>query len=418
MRKQEDKNDITRDLSLGITETALARFRSFCRNVLGTDADELPTQQGIFMRQSLSIVFYATILFLLTNGIYLVKNIVFQTMITVDMVPLYMMVGASLAMLIFLLYCKKHNRKYDTPLVRFVLLAFYTTVIVAVTVFMVSCNYHQIGLSISMCYLFIIMIAPTYPLFDTVFICVLISLSWWLPSVLPYAENYNLFKHFLLRFAIAVGFIAVRSVFLRQSSGERRIKEMSNSFLRLAYNDIMTGTLNKKAMETYRAFVAETEKPEKVSVIIYDFDNFKSYNDHYSHMKGDEALALVAASVVERLAPADRYLFRFGGEEFVVILPDMIGEEARLVACELLEAVRAAAIPREDVPDKSIVTASFGVACGTGRELRDFSIMVKADKQLYLSKNSGKDCVSADGVLYRWPRADCGRPGISDRGKV
>lgn len=72
--------------------------------------------------------------------------------------------------------------------------------IASVTVFMVSCNFHRVGLSISMCYLFAIMIAPTYRRVDTVAVCVLILISWWLPGQLPYAENYDLFKHFLLRF--------------------------------------------------------------------------------------------------------------------------------------------------------------------------------------------------------------------------
>lgn len=427
VKKFEDKTAAARDLSVGISEAAAARFKRFCREILGTEVDEVPSEESIFMRQSLAIVRYATILFLLTNGLYLVKNLVMRTTITIDMVPLYMMVASSLGMLLFLSFYKK----YGSPLPRYVLLAFYTVVIASVTVFMVSCNYHGIGLSISMCYLFVIMIAPTYKLPDTVFICVLISVSWWLPDVLPYSENYNLFKHFLLRFAVVVGFFAVRSVFMRQASTERRVKEMSNSFVKLAYNDLMTGTLNKKALEVYRAYVTGHLSPAQVSVIIYDVDDFKSYNDHYSHMKGDEALRLVSESVVGVLEREGRYLFRFGGEEFVVILPDVAEDDARELAIGLLGAVRAAAIPRDDLedepdaadtlngpdipdaptdpsiqstptaPPKRIVTASFGVACGTGAELGDLSIIAKADRQLYVCKNGVKDCVAAGGEIYR-----------------
>lgn len=397
MEKYKDKSVITKDLSRWSSNAAFARFKSFCDNVLGTKVDEVPTEQSIFMRQSLSIVFFATILFLITNGFYLVKNIVFDTMIVIDMIPLYMMVASSVAMMIFLMLYKNHG----SELSRYVLLAYYAVVIASVTIFMVSCNFHKIGLSISMCYLFVIMIAPTYKLFDTVLICVLILISWWLPGKLPYADNYNLFKHFLLRFSIVAGFIAVRTVFIRQSANERYITEMSNSFVKLAYNDMMTGTLNKKALETYCTFVAEKMMPEKVSVIIYDIDNFKSYNDNYSHMKGDEALRLVAESVVDVLKKSDRYLFRFGGEEFIAVLPDTDEDEAQRVASELLGAVRGAAIPRDDLPGKSIVTASFGVACGTSGELKNLSLIAKADKQLYVGKNGGKDCVAANGVIYR-----------------
>lgn len=397
MRQQKNNEVITKDLSLEVSPAAVSRFKSFCKTVLKADVDDTPSQQSIFMRQSMSIVYYATIVFLVTNGFYLVKNIIFNTMIVIDMVPLYMMVGSCLAMLIYLSFCKD----YGSAASRFALLAFYTVVIAAVTVFMVSCNFHKIGLSISMCYLFIIMIAPTYKLFDTVFICILILISWWLPGILPYSDNYDMFKHFLLRFAIIAGLIAVRSVFIRQSVNERRISEMNNSFIWLAYNDIMTGTLNKKAMETYLSFVAEEMSPKEVSLIIFDIDNFKSYNDHYSHLKGDEALKSVAASVVSVLEKSDRYLFRFGGEEFVIVLPDAGEIHARVIAGELLDVVRAAAIPREDLEEQSIVTATFGVACGTAEQLEDMSIITMADKQLYLGKNSGKNCVAANGKIYK-----------------
>ena len=177
---------------------------------------------------------------------------------------------------------------------------------------------------------------------------------------------------------------------------------MSNDFIKLAYNDVMTGTLNKKALETYCAFVTEKMQPERVSTIIFDVDDFKSYNDHYSHMKGDEALKRIAESVAAVLEGDDWYLFRFGGEEFVALLPDVEeGEDCR-IAGELLGAVRAAAIAREDLPDKSIVTASLGVACGSAKELSDLSVITKADRQLYVGKNGGKDCVAANDVIYNF----------------
>ncbi len=403
VKKYREKNDMARDLTVGIPDAALERFKRFCKKNFGTEIDVIPSEESIFMKQCLSIIYYATFLFLLTNGFYLVKNYIMNTRIVIDMVPLYMMVVSSLAMLLFLTFYKE----YGSPVARFAQLAFYTMIIASVTVFMVSCNYHSIGLSISMCYLFVIMIAPTYRLPDTIAVCVLIFIGWWLPAVLPYAENYNLFKHFLLRFAIVIGFIAVRIVFIRQAATERHAKEMSNAFIKLAYNDIMTGAMNKKAMEAYRTFVTEKIAPERISVILYDIDNFKSYNDHYSHVAGDEALRIVAESVAAVLEEEELYLFRFGGEEFVVILPGVAEEDARAVAEKLLAAVRAAAIPRGDLSDASersernIVTASFGVACGTNAEFADLSVIEKADRQLYIGKNGGKDCVVSGDMIYR-----------------
>ena len=349
------------------------------------------------MKQNFSVVFYASILFLLTNGFYLVKNVVLKTMIPIDMIPLYMMVAASLAMLAFVTAYKD----YGSQLARFGLLAFYTVVIAGVTVFMVSCNYHNIGLSISMCYLFVIMVAPTYQALDTAIVCLLIAVSWWLPGRLPYAENYDLFKHFLLRFSIVAGFISIRHIFIRQSANERSVKGDEQRLRQACLQRRDDGDAEQKGAGDLLRVCRRKLTPERVSVIIYDVDDFKSYNDHYSHMKGDEALKRVAGSVVRVLERSDRYLFRFGGEEFVVVLPDAAEDEACRIAGELLEAVRAAAIPRNDLPDKSVVTASFGVACGSSKELSDLSVITKADQQLYICKNGGKDCVAAGDVIYR-----------------
>ena len=101
MKEHNNKIDIAKNLTFHISDVAFARFKSFCSDVLGASVDEVPSQESIFMRQNFAIVFFATILFLLTNGFYLVKNIALNTMLALDMVPLYMMTAASLAMLIF-----------------------------------------------------------------------------------------------------------------------------------------------------------------------------------------------------------------------------------------------------------------------------------------------------------------------------
>ena len=82
MERKGDRADIVRDVSLGISGAAPARFRGFCDRVLGIRIDEVPTEQSIFMRQNYSIVFCAVVLFLLTNGFYLVKNIIMKTIIS------------------------------------------------------------------------------------------------------------------------------------------------------------------------------------------------------------------------------------------------------------------------------------------------------------------------------------------------
>ena len=75
MERRGNKVDIVQRVSCWISDMAFARFKSFSDRVLGIQIDEIPTVESILMRQNFSVVFYAAILFILTNGIYLVKNI-------------------------------------------------------------------------------------------------------------------------------------------------------------------------------------------------------------------------------------------------------------------------------------------------------------------------------------------------------
>lgn len=115
MERRGNKVDIVQRVSCWISDMAFARFKSFSDRVLGIQIDEIPTVESILMRQNFSVVFYAAILFILTNGIYLVKNIAARSMIPIDMVPLYMMIGGSLAMLVFTIAYKKRGGEYDAP---------------------------------------------------------------------------------------------------------------------------------------------------------------------------------------------------------------------------------------------------------------------------------------------------------------
>ena len=133
MENRVDKVDIVQGVSCWMSDMAFARFKSFSDRVLGIQIDEIPTVESILMRQNFSVVFYAAILFMLTNGIYLVKNIRARSMIPIDMVPLYMMIGGSLAMLVFTIAYKKRGGEYDAPPARFALLAYYGVVIASVT---------------------------------------------------------------------------------------------------------------------------------------------------------------------------------------------------------------------------------------------------------------------------------------------
>jgi diguanylate cyclase (GGDEF)-like protein len=158
-----------------------------------------------------------------------------------------------------------------------------------------------------------------------------------------------------------------------------RLQERIDATQRSADTDPLTGVLNR------RGFDRRTASDGPGAVLHFDLDHFKAINDRLGHDAGDQVLQDVARVVGEGLRQGD-VLARFGGEEFVVLLPDVSAEEARQAAERLrraiAEKVRAGGKP---------VTASVGVSHGAGTLAERIA---RADQATYLSKNTGRNRVS------------------------
>jgi diguanylate cyclase (GGDEF)-like protein len=127
-------------------------------------------------------------------------------------------------------------------------------------------------------------------------------------------------------------------------------------------------------------------KNKSLSIIYIDLDDFKSINDEYGHEKGDFVLKKVVDLMVQKLRKSDR-LGRWGGEEFIVMLPETNEDEAVLVAEKLREVISMG-----DFKISRSVTCSFGVATYIDDENLD-SMIARADTHLYEAKKEGKNRV-------------------------
>jgi two-component system, cell cycle response regulator len=159
----------------------------------------------------------------------------------------------------------------------------------------------------------------------------------------------------------------------------------------LALTDELTGLDNRRAAERHlerlTAQAARTGRP--LSALLLDVDRFKAVNDTYGHHVGDEILAALAQELTGASRAAD-VIARWGGEEFVVLLPDTDLERAQLVA-ERLRATVAAMEP--PVPEfAGEVTVSIGVAATTDSPRR---LLVDADAALYRAKTDGRNRIAA-----------------------
>ena len=152
--------------------------------------------------------------------------------------------------------------------------------------------------------------------------------------------------------------------------------------------DFVTSTLNRRGIE--KVLQAEIERANRrsqpVAVLLIDLDHFKRINDRFGHAAGDQALREIAQCISTSVRAYDS-LGRYGGDEFLVLLPDTVTGEAVLLAARMREAARSLSLPEGPVE----MTLSIGVTHSVGRE--DASeIIARADQALYEAKQSGRDC--------------------------
>lgn len=164
----------------------------------------------------------------------------------------------------------------------------------------------------------------------------------------------------------------------------------------LVERDGLTGIANRRRFDReltqHWARAAREQRP--IALLLTDIDNFKTYNDHYGHQAGDEALKAVAtvlAGCARR--PADTAA-RYGGEEFALILPETSRDGAQRVADRFVEGVRALGIPHAHSPTAPVLTVSVGIGHVVPAPRRSPAGLVQlADQALYAAKDAGRNQV-------------------------
>ena len=188
---------------------------------------------------------------------------------------------------------------------------------------------------------------------------------------------------------------------------ERKLAEIalaeSNRKLELMSNeDGLTKISNRRHFDAMLAYERNRHirSGATLSLIMLDIDFFKSFNDTYGHVKGDECLQTVAQTVAHCLNRPTDMAARYGGEEFVCLLPDTDILGALNLAESIRRAVMQCGILHAGSQVASVVTVSIGVvSCACHDSILPEQIVQRADEQLYLAKNEGRNCVkfSADG---------------------
>jgi two-component system cell cycle response regulator len=184
---------------------------------------------------------------------------------------------------------------------------------------------------------------------------------------------------------------------LKRVSKERQLTKERNRILSKLENLAITDGLTKlyNLRHFYHLLEIEIDRCKRyghpLALLLLDIDNFKIYNDTYGHLEGDKVLIRLGQIITSCLRTMDS-AFRYGGEEFTVILPETAAEEAKIVAHRVKTVVEHEKFIPE--PGKAVrITISIGVTEYCNKEQLS-SFIKRADQAMYLSKERGRNTIS------------------------
>ncbi|RLA29740.1 MAG: hypothetical protein DRR11_14940 [Gammaproteobacteria bacterium] len=205
------------------------------------------------------------------------------------------------------------------------------------------------------------------------------------------------FVYSLVGLAIVVGFVlAIHRVKLAKNSlvkSSAALKVANQKLKDLSEQDALTQIANRRCYDARLSSEVSSAKRSgaPLSILLFDIDYFKLYNDGYGHERGDEALRQVASIANGCMLRETDFLARYGGEEFVALLPSTDEEGAISIAENLRAKIEAAAIPHEFARQCKFITVSVGIVTQSGVDIEAGDLFKYADSALYKAKANGRN---------------------------
>ncbi|QXE02451.1 GGDEF domain-containing protein [Terribacillus sp. DMT04] len=169
---------------------------------------------------------------------------------------------------------------------------------------------------------------------------------------------------------------------------------MNDKLKKQATMDELTGILNRRGFQSYIYTMLADGSKRELSLFLLDVDAFKSYNDHYGHLRGDEVLRSIAQSVHQEAAIPTAGWARYGGEEFVLAIFDHPDEKLKETAEAIRRSVISLHIDHAYSPAAENVTVSIGVYSASISDYEQLShFLGQADEALYEAKRAGRNTV-------------------------
>ena len=184
------------------------------------------------------------------------------------------------------------------------------------------------------------------------------------------------------------------SIVKARVQNQLELKHYRDSLKTLSNVDGLTGVANRRRFDEvlqtvwHRARLSQSP----VSLLMMDIDYFKAYNDNYGHLAGDACLRKLAGALTEIGRRSSDFFARFGGEEFVLLLPETDIESAVLAAMRTQEKIRILHIPHAYSDVAEHITLSIGISTIVPSDVNsEFDLIKQADRHLYEAKNNGRN---------------------------
>ena len=338
---------------------------------------------------------FASSLFVFINLFYLIKEFINptieQTLLTIIIVSVMLVTS-----LIMIMYANLKKKKI-TASIQFVAFVYYLIIELGMFAYLyLTLSNGEANYTFIFFNYVILCICPIY-LFCLNLISGLIAIAGTVTVFALNSEYLEFTDYFIAASIILISFFASNYFRINNINlyyQQIKLKHMGKTLEELSTTDFLTEIGNRTALDKFINNLTEGLKEEQktISIMMIDIDNFKSFNDYYSHLMGDKCLRDISLKMKE-LCKEQYHLFRYGGEEFIILSIDKIEEDVVEFSEQIVKEVEALQIARNDLDmDHDVVTISAGLVYGTVSNADDFAYFLKtADDNLYKSKKTGKN---------------------------
>ena len=384
-------------------------LNTFQKKVLNIHHNDI-TIYDFVIRNDLKYAWIIALIVIFANSFWLIANEIFSYFdrLKEPIVFISLLVQILFSVGLFIISLKNDKIK-NILLIRHIFLFYYLYMIFTVTVLIVSENIsafnnnipsRYVGLSLVTCYLFIVVSLPMPKIRDGIIICLALLISLIVPLFLEGNESYSFAVHLVLRICLGIGYFAFRKYNINLAKKSEEIVELNHQLLVSSYVDFLTDVMNRRALDTYWEYLCQKEEVENVGIILFDVDFFKSYNDAYSHRKGDLILKKIGEIGKRIVDNEEKFIFRYGGEEFIVVLVNTTKKEILDFANEIRREIYNENISRQDVYDFDRITVTCGCGIIDKENMNASDYITDSDKQLYVGKRNNSNCIVFDVEIF------------------